>query len=387
VSEPLEVPERAFVLVLGKGGQAFAAELFEPAELLDPEAALADERHTAVVERLRAGDSAVVCLTAPHVRVRDALLKIARKQSMPAVVFVLDPEGTERAAYEELARRRRVEAYYVTRSEGVDLRRIRPPCDRRELRGPFDIVGDLHGCADELEELLHVLGYARGESSTWSHPAGRTFVSVGDLADRGPRCVDVLETIMDMLEAGSALAVQGNHDDKLRRWLLGKKLKVSHGLRETIDEIEALDAESRARFTTRTLAVLGDLPTHLILDGGRLVVAHAGIREDYIGRTAGKVRSFTLYGDTTGEVDPYGLPVRRDWAAAYAGAATIVYGHTPRPTPEWVNGTVNVDQGCCFGGFLTALRYPEQRFVQVPAKAVHYPHSGDFQPHHGLSSE
>ena len=85
------------------------------------------------------------------------------------------------------------------------------------------------------------------------------------------------------------------------------------------------------------------------------------------GRGSGKVRDFALYGETTGETDEFGLPVRYNWAAEYRGAAMVVYGHTPVPEPEWLNRTVNIDTGCVFGGKLTALRYPEKEFVSVPA--------------------
>ena len=107
-----------------------------------------------------------------------------------------------------------------------------------------------------------------------------------------------------------------------------------------------------------------------MLDGGNLVVAHAGLEEALQGRASGRVREFALYGETTGETDEFGLPVRSDWAAAYRGRAAVVYGHTPVPEPEWVNGTINIDTGCVFGGQLTALRWPEREIVQVPARQV-----------------
>jgi protein phosphatase len=104
-----------------------------------------------------------------------------------------------------------------------------------------------------------------------------------------------------------------------------------------------------------------------VLDSGKLVVAHAGLREELQGRTSGAVREFALYGETTGETDEFGLPVRYNWAADYRGRAMVVYGHTPVPQPEWLNNTINIDTGCVFGGRLTALRYPERELVSVPA--------------------
>jgi protein phosphatase len=89
------------------------------------------------------------------------------------------------------------------------------------------------------------------------------------------------------------------------------------------------------------------------------------------GRGSGAVRSFCLYGETTGEIDEFGLPVRHNWAMEYRGKAKVVYGHTPVPEAEWLNNTIDIDTGCVFGGKLTALRYPEEELVQVPAAKVY----------------
>lgn len=220
--------------------------------------------------------------------------------------------------------------------------------------GPFDIIGDIHGCCDELEELLKLLG------------ADRKKVFVGDLVDRGPRVLDAVNLVRNLIEKNGAHCVQGNHDDKFARWLAGHRVTISHGLDTSIADVEAHVKTQQDREQLRRF--LAGLPTHVVLDGGNLVVAHAGIREDMIGRSGEKVRVFTLYGDVTGEKDEYGLPVRRDWAANYSGKATIVYGHTPIPKPAWKNRTLNIDTGCVFGGALTALRYPEMELVSVKAR-------------------
>jgi protein phosphatase len=230
--------------------------------------------------------------------------------------------------------------------------------NRKELTGPFDIVGDLHGCADELEELLRRLGWVSGR-----HPEGRTAIFLGDLVDRGPRVLDTLQIVRSMVAAGTALCVAGNHDVKLMRWLAGKQVQVTHGLAQSIAEIEPMARDERARIGE----FLDGLPSHYVLDGGRLVVAHAGLREEMHGRSSNGVRRFCLYGETTGETDEFGLPMRYNWAAEYRGQAIVVYGHTPVPEPEWLNNTVNIDTGAVFGGKLTALRYPEREFVSVPA--------------------
>ncbi|MHA4850006.1 hypothetical protein L1080_010690 [Rhodococcus sp. MSC1_016] len=100
------------------------------------------------------------------------------------------------------------------------------------------------------------------------------------------------------------------------------------------------------------------------------MVAHAGLKEAYHGRASARVRSFALYGDTTGETDEYGLPVRYPWAQDYRGRAVVVYGHTPVPEAEWSNNTLCLDTGVVFGGKLTALRYPSREIVSVPAERV-----------------
>jgi protein phosphatase len=252
--------------------------------------------------------------------------------------------------------------------------------DRSDEHGPFDIIGDVHGCGDELEELLTQLGYrpmaAAEDDPLWGnvvyrHPEGRKAVFVGDLVDRGPRVLDVVRIARNMVVGGSALCVPGNHDMKLMRKLNGKNVQIAHGLANSLAEIDALPAEIKDPFCRSLAEFLDSLVSHYVLDDRKLVVAHAGMKEEMQGRGSGRVRDFALYGETTGETDEFGLPVRYNWAAEYRGSATVVYGHTPVPEPEWLNRTVNIDTGCVFGGRLTALRYPEREFVSVPAKATY----------------
>ena len=254
------------------------------------------------------------------------------------------------------------------------LKRVPLWTDKRAVTGPFDIIGDVHGCLPELQCLLGELGYQvqqveDGEEKRFDvvPPAGRQAVFVGDLVDRGPDSPGSLRLVMDMVDAGHALCVLGNHDAKLLRKLNGRDVKLTHGLDVTMEQLESESAE----FVERVRKFLYGLVSHYMLDKGRLVVAHAGLKEDLQGRASGVVRSFALYGDTSGEIDEFGLPVRHPWASEYRGKAMVVYGHTPVPEPEWLNKTVCVDTGCVFGGALTALRYPEQELVTVPADAVH----------------
>ena len=255
--------------------------------------------------------------------------------------------------------------------------RTRMRTDLRDQHGPFDLIGDVHGCHDDLLKLLEKLGYENtgpentgpentGPENNWGtprHPDGRRAVFLGDLVDRGPGSDLVLETVMNMTEAGDALCVAGNHENKLMRKLRGNSVRVSHGLAQTLEQLGTRTEE----FRERTVRFLNGLTEHYILDNGNLAVAHAGILAEYQGRVSARVRDFCLYGQTNGETDEWGLPVRMEWALGYRGHAMVVYGHTPVTAPKWLNNTICVDTGCVFGGSLTALRYPERELVSVPA--------------------
>ncbi len=243
--------------------------------------------------------------------------------------------------------------------------------NRRSEHGPFDIIGDVHGCCTELIALLQQLGYrvepTDGRSDGLAYqvipPAGRKAVFLGDLVDRGPRIVDTLKLVMSMCQDGIALCVPGNHDIKLLRKLRGRDVQITHGLDRSLAELE----KESDGFRKQVAELIDGLVSHYMFDDGKLVVAHAGLKESMQGRGSGKVREFCLFGETTGETDEFGLPVRYDWASEYKGTATVVYGHTPVPDPEWLNHTINIDTGCVFGGKLTALCYPEKELVSVVA--------------------
>ncbi len=241
--------------------------------------------------------------------------------------------------------------------------------NQEHLHGPFDIIGDVHGCFVELQQLLEELGYVVTETDTEmkvfnvSCPDMRQVIFLGDLVDRGPDTPSVLGLAMSMVEQGKALCVPGNHDVKLVKKLKGRDVKISHGLAESLEQIAGYSEQ----FRQCVIEFFDGLPSHYILDDGKLVVAHAGIKESLQGKDNHRVTAFTLYGDTSGELDEYGLPIRNDWGAKYQGTATVVHGHTPMLEPRRVNRTVCIDTGCVFGGKLTALRYPEDEFVSVIA--------------------
>ncbi len=405
----ISLPEPCLVVLIGASGagkSSFARRHFLPSEVVssdfcralvcDDENSLGatadafDLLHQIVSKRLNNLRLTVVDATNVQESSRKSLLQLARKHHLFTVAVVLQvPESVCQARND--GRPDRSFGPHVVRNHLRDLRGslrhlekegfrrvfvlngveeienaevVRVPLfnDRRELVGPFDLIGDVHGCADELEILLDKLGYARNEAGVYRH-AGRTAVFVGDLVDRGPRVADVLDIAQKMVESGAALCVRGNHDDKVLRYLEGKSPKVAHGLDASIADLEARDDEFRARMKT----FLDGLISHYVLDRGKLVVAHAGCKAEFQGRSSGAVRSFCLYGETTGETDEFGLPVRYPWAQDYRGRAAVVYGHTPVPRADWLNNTIDIDTGCVFGGKLTALRWPEREFVEVAA--------------------
>jgi protein phosphatase len=369
-------------------------------------------------KRLARGRLTVVDATNVQPESRRPLVELARKYHCLPVAIVLDvPESV--CHERNRGREDRGFGPHVIRNQASQLRRsfrglrkegfrhvfvlrtpeevdaaeiVRTPLwnDRTDDHGPFDLIGDVHGCADELEALLARLGYQASpieadaspllSGPLYTHPEGRKAVFVGDLVDRGPRVVDVLRIVATMVRHGSALCVPGNHDMKLLKKLRGKDVQITHGLAETLAEIDALPAETREPFVRDLAEFLDGLVSHYVLDGGELVVAHAGMKAEMQGRGSGRVRDFALYGETTGETDEFGLPVRVNWAAEYRGKAAVVYGHTPVPAPEWLNRTVNIDTGCVFGGALTALRWPERAFVSVPAARVYREPARPFLP-------
>jgi protein phosphatase len=254
-------------------------------------------------------------------------------------------------------------------ADGAEIARVPLWNNKKGEAGPFDIIGDVHGCYGELCALLGRLGYAVGrENCAASPPEGRKAVFLGDICDRGPDSVGALRLVMGMVRAGAAWCVAGNHEARLLKKLRGASVQLAHGLGETMEQ---LGSQSEG-FVAEAKAFLDGLVSHYVFDGGRLVVAHAGLKEKYQGRASARVREFCLYGDTAGEIDEYGLPVRLPWASEYRGKAAVVYGHTPVPDVEAANNTYCIDTGCVFGGKLTAFRYPEKEIVQVRAERAHY---------------
>ncbi|MBO0773337.1 MAG: polynucleotide kinase-phosphatase, partial [Actinobacteria bacterium] len=423
----LGIPELSLVVLIGvtgSGKSTFARTHFQPTEVISSDfcrALVSDDEndqsatadafdllHYIAGKRLAAGRLTVVDATSVQPEARRTLVALAREHDVLPVAIVLDlPERIcaernaarpDRAFGPQVLRRQRDQlrrglkglqregfrSVHVLRSEAevaaASVTRTRLYSDLRDQAGPFDVIGDVHGCRAELEALLARLGYvverdADGRPAGASHP-GRRAVFLGDLVDRGPDTPGVLRLVMGMVAGGDALCLPGNHEAKLLRALRGRDVRVTHGLAESLAQLD----QAGPGFRAEAEGFLDGLISHYVLDGGRLVVSHAGLIERYQGRASGRVREFCLYGQTTGETDEYGLPVRHPWADEYRGKAMVLYGHTPVPAPEWVNNTLCLDTGCVFGGSLTALRYPERELVSVPAARVYYAPARPFQP-------
>ena len=416
----MKIPEPSLVLLIGPSGSGkstFAHKHFKPTEILSSDFCRGlvsdDETDQAATndafevlrfiasKRLAAGKLTVIDATNVQVEARKPLLALAREYHYLTVAIVFNMP-TKLCQERNEARPDRNLKPHVIRQQSQQLRRSlhnlkregfqrfvyvmstqeaveairveRQPLwtNRTDEQGPFDIIGDVHGCFDELVELLKELGYEistqpDGETVV-EPPQGRKAVFVGDFVDRGPKVAEVLHLVIGMQKTGAALCVPGNHDVKLVRALQGRNVNPTHGLAESLSQLE----EESAEFKTQITEFLNGLVSHYVLDSGKLVVAHAGMKAELQGRASGRVREFALYGETTGETDEFGLPIRINWADEYRGNAMVVYGHTPVAEPQWVNRTINIDTGCVFGGKLTALRYPEKEIVSVAAYQTYY---------------
>lgn len=411
----IEIPKLSLVMLMGatSGGKTtFAKKHFPGPEVLSSDAfrkMLTDDENdqsanadvfellfATAEKRLSRGLLTVIDATNLQKNARKPVIELAKRQNVHCVAIVLNPsledilsrsrmrpdrdipEGIIRKQYSDLQRsikglkKEGFRFIYVLDSEdetgNAEIVRTKLWNDRRDEHGPFDIIGDVHGCINELTALLENMGYLKDAEGTYMHPEGRKAAFIGDLCDRGPDSVGVYRLVMNMVKADTALCIPGNHDDKLLRKLKGRNVQVTYGLEKTLEQLNGESEE----WIGELKGFLDGLISHYVLDGGKIVISHAGLKEEYIGRASARVREFCLYGDTNGETDEFGTPVRLDWAADYRGEAAVVYGHTPMTEVRSINRTWCIDTGCVFGGKLTALRYPEMETVSVPAGQIYY---------------
>ena len=413
----ITIPELSLVVLVGPSGSgksSFARKHFKPTEVLSSDycrGLVSDDENAQEAtkdafevlrfitrKRLGAGRLTVVDATNVQREARKPLVDLARElHCLPAAIVLNMPVKLCHERNQARPDRQfgqhvvRQQAQHLKRSlrglqregfrhvtvlnapeemEEVQIERTKLWNDKRDEHGPFDLIGDVHGCYTELRELVERLGYRVSDDDvpTVSHPTGRTLVFLGDLVDRGPDSPGCLRLAMGAVRSGTALCIPGNHETKLLRKLRGRDVRLTHGLAETLEQLEPLSEE----FKADVIHFIDGLVSHYVLDDGNLVVAHAGLKADLQGRASARVREFALYGETTGETDAFGLPVRYNWAADYRGKAIVVYGHTPVPEADWLNRTMCIDTGCVYGGKLSALRYPEKELVQVEAKKIYY---------------
>ncbi len=415
-SEILPLEELSLLILCGPSGSGkteFAKRWFKDSEIVSleqcnflvsdqpyhkghPEPEVYSLLKKIVEHRLRLGRLTVVDAYNLDSQWRRSLVKLARHYQVPAYLLIFDTP-LQICLRRQQYRTKHLDALQITIQHGrlmQSLKMTKQEGFRRVFRlsqfknqsplplrqplpihhshpGPFDIIGDIHGCLEELKMLLDKLGY-QPVGDSYIHPQGRILIFLGDLTDRGPYNVGVLKLVLSLYESGRALYVPGNHCNKLAQFLNGTPVTPSYGLELTIQELQTLPHDEREELAARFLRLFRESSPYLMLDNNRLLVAHAGLPKHFHGRLSKKIRAFTLYGDVDGKLDENGFPIRQDWAQKYDGRPLVAYGHTPTVAASFVNNSVNLDQGCVFGGSLSALRYPERELVSVPALKIHW---------------
>src|SRR4051812_37910082 len=332
----ITIPELSLVVLVGVSGSGkstFGRKHFKPTEVLSSDVCrglVSDEENNQAAtkdafdvlqfiarKRLAAGKLTVVDATNVRPESRKLYVQLAREYHCLPVAIVLNVperlahdrnrERPDRDFGPHVVRQQREQLNRSLRNleregfrhvfnlrspeeiDGVTIERQPLWNNLRHESGPFDIIGDVHGCYDELAELLAKLGYTITEGTfKVSAPAGRKVVFVGDLVDRGPKIPDVLRLVMSAVADDVALCVPGNHDTKLMRKLKGRDVQVTHGLADSLAQL----SNETEEFRTRVADFIDDLVSHYVLDAGRLVVAHAGMKESMQGRGSGAVRDF-----------------------------------------------------------------------------------------------
>ncbi|KZR60117.1 polynucleotide kinase-phosphatase [Pseudobacillus badius] len=346
--------------------------------------------------RCRLNKLTFVDATHLHPDDRKRYIALARKNHVPIIAIVLDipldtlierdgqrdhPRGKRRLKqqYQTFKREKRfikkegyTSTYLLDETKHIEFIRRTNPIEIDVKQG-IDIIGDIHGCYDEMILILEKLGYEKNDEGLYIHPNGRKFISVGDVMSRGPQSLNTMLFFLRHVQKGLAYMIDSNHGWKIARWLEGRKVTLSHGDEKVAEDFQQYEEAFGSKRTEEIKHALKEFllqaPSHYVFtkNGVRaLVCAHAGIKDEFIGKQSRDISDFCRYGDTDG-FDQQGKPIRKDWFIHHQTTTLIVWGHDPKPQPLLINNTINIDQGVVFGGKLTAFRFPEKEFVSVKA--------------------
>lgn len=416
---PIVLAPNALVLLLapsGAGKSTFAATHFRDTEVVSSDrcrALVSDDEsdqkcsgiafhifHSIIDARMSLGRLTVADATNINPSARASLRSLAERYDVPVYVIAFDTslaiclkQNRLRARYVPPDAIRSQHARFLEALEAVETEGYKQVYTVREdqkaeilvsdgtnIAAPgWDIIGDVHGCYEELRSLIEKLGYTISHDTAYvfraTHPRSRRLAFVGDLTDRGPFNYLALSAVRSLVESGDAVAVMGNHDNKLYRALKGNNVRVGHGLVVTLAELKELPSTDGFR------DFLGELPYQLRLSVPGptvdVIVTHAGIPLWMVGRNDKTAMAHCIYGDVKGQ-GADGFPVRSEaWTATWPDERNSpwqVHGHivTDNPFGNEQEKVVNVDTGCVFGGKLTALRYPELELVQVDALKTYH---------------
>ena len=203
------------------------------------------------------------------------------------------------------------------------------------------VIGDLHGCFDELTDLLDLINLRKGDR----------VVAVGDLIVKGPKNREVLDLFIQDKRFSSVI---GNHDRKLRQHWRGEPTRLTKEQKETLVQLDV----QRERYSDylRSLPFTIDLGSHLVV--------HAGVRP---GVTLRRQMTSDLTEIRTMGANPSsrrGVP----WYTVYRGRKIVLFGHWPAKAPRIAARAIGLDTACVYGGRLTAFIVESNQFVSVPAR-------------------
>lgn len=214
-----------------------------------------------------------------------------------------------------------------------------------EVRKRFTfVVGDIHGCYDELSDLLSKADFT----------ANDRVVAVGDLITKGPKNRAVLDRFIADERFTSVI---GNHDLALLRFWRGEPVQLTRAQTDAFDQLE----NSRKQYE----AYLASLP--FLIDFGKYVVVHAGVRPHIplARQSSSDLTELRTLGRDRASRE--GVP----WYEVYDGEQSVLFGHWPASQPRVAPRAIGLDTGCVYGNRLTAFIIETGEFISVPARAAY----------------